>query len=96
LSLFGSLVGVSFSLSDMEENKSFSVGMDCPNSIMGGRNSIRLPTWDSPSEVAKLVMDCHDGEDSCRIAGGNVDVIARRAAELGSINLGVSLVTQRP
>jgi len=93
-SLFGSLIGVSFSLSELEDGPSFSVGMDCPNSIAGGRNSINLLPWDDPSGVANLANKGHDGENKCKIAKGKVDVVARRAATTGWINWGVCLVTQ--
>lgn len=96
LSLFGSLIGVSFSLSDVGDDNSFSVGMDCPNSIAGGRNSIKLLAEDNPSKVANMAEDCHDEHDSCRTASGRVDVEARRANGTRFVNWGVCLITQKP
>ncbi|KAK4182188.1 hypothetical protein QBC35DRAFT_549095 [Podospora australis] len=94
LSFFGSLIGVSFSLSGLADGPSFSVGMDCPNSALGGGNSIRLLAWDDPSGVAGKANDCHDEEDKCKIAKGKVDVVVRRASKTGSINWGMCLVTE--
>lgn len=94
-SLFGSLIGVSFSLSEMKDRPSFSVGMDCPNSLLGGLNSINLLACNDPSGVADLANKGHDGENNCMIANDKVDVVARRAATTGSINWGVCLVTQK-
>ncbi|KAI1461866.1 hypothetical protein F4805DRAFT_185415 [Annulohypoxylon moriforme] len=95
IGFFGSLVGISYTLTGLKGSPCFSVGMDCPNSVFGGTNSIKLLLGDDPSGVAGQAMDCHDEEGQGQISGADVSIMTRRAARLGSINWGICVVTEK-
>lgn len=67
----------------------FSVGMDCPNTILGGRNSIRV-TSGSAKQAAQLANDSHTDDESVTVGAARVRV--RRAAALGSTNYGICVI----
>lgn len=53
LGTYGSAFGVSFDAG----NGNFSVGMDCPNSLMGGNNSIEVHNQEHAQRACKMATD---------------------------------------
>ncbi|THH28221.1 hypothetical protein EUX98_g5969 [Antrodiella citrinella] len=82
---YGSCMGIQFKSCGQK----FSVGMDCPNTIFGGTNSIRVTTG-SAKEVANLASKSGNAEESINV--GFVKCTVSRAAKLGNINYGVCVI----
>lgn len=93
LSFFGSLVGISFKLTQLKNSPCLSVGMDCPNSFFGGTNSIRVVPRDDPYEAAGKAMDSHNTSETAHIPGSDVDVLVKRS-ENGPVNWGICHVKE--
>jgi hypothetical protein len=79
----GSQFGAGFSTSTGD----LSVGMDCPNSLFGGRNSIRLVKGLDPSEATHLADTSRNSDDELIFADGAMTSV-RRANQWGNINYG--------
>jgi hypothetical protein len=77
---FGSLVGVEFT----KGQDNFAIGMDCPNSGIGGTNSIRVGSGDA-YETAMLAKTSNSETDNISFSGG---VAVKRAKRWGNINWG--------
>ncbi len=60
--------------------------MDCPNTIFGGTNCIRV-TPKTAKEAAKLANDSGYATESIRV--GSYRCAVSRAAMLGSVNYGI-------
>lgn len=67
----------------------FAVGMDCPNTIFGGTNSICVTTK-TAKDAAQLANDTGTAEQYITV--GAVRCTVRRAAALGSTNYGLCLI----
>lgn len=85
LGLFGSLFGATFRL-DNRTNDEFSVAMDCPLTIFGGTNSIRVSAGKNAKATAWLAGECGNEEDQAVSDGMTVAARARRAMGLGNAN----------
>ncbi|KAI9875968.1 MAG: hypothetical protein M1830_007667 [Pleopsidium flavum] len=84
---YGSEFGASFTRAGAD----FSVGMDCPNSAFGGRNSIRVTPGLDSRKAAELAGDSRNEEDQF-LSEGNGRTSVRRANPWGNINWGVCLI----
>lgn len=65
--------------------------MDCPNSILGGTNSIRLCLGIDPTGAAQLANDCSQSDDEFKSANNGVTHV-KRADGWGNINWGICLM----
>ncbi|KAI0355535.1 hypothetical protein OH77DRAFT_1521084 [Trametes cingulata] len=88
MGFFGSLLGVAFSVGG---RAGFSVGMDCPLTVLGGTNSIRVVAGGDAEKAAGLASDSGNEEDTAWI-DGLVRVTVKRANAMGSVNWGVCIV----
>ncbi|KAH9853537.1 hypothetical protein C2E23DRAFT_109560 [Lenzites betulinus] len=86
IGFYGSCMGMDFRFSTGQR---FAVGMDCPNTILGGTNSI-VVTPGSAKDAAKLANDNGTAEQSITV--GPYRCTVRRAAALGSTNYGLFLI----
>ncbi|KAI9876843.1 MAG: hypothetical protein M1830_005477 [Pleopsidium flavum] len=84
---YGSEFGASFTRAGAD----FSVGMDCPNSAFGGRNSIRVTPGLDARKAAELAGDSRN-EDDQFLSEENGRTSVRRANPWGNINWGVCLI----
>jgi hypothetical protein len=76
--------GTSFGLTFKRNGGSLSVGMDCPNSLLGGRNSISLLQGDDKKAAEKQARDSHNKESEIEMSSGKSH--ARIASKYGNIN----------
>jgi hypothetical protein len=83
LGLYGSLFGATFKVGN---DDSFSVGMDCPLTIFGGTNSIRVTLGTDAKAVAWLAGGSGNEEDKADSASKKYSASARRALGLGNVN----------
>jgi len=87
--LYGTTFGICLSAtrkpSSGTKTENFCVGMDCPLTVLGGTNSIRLLYGSDPAQAAKLADASGNEEDklSSQYSGS---VLARRAAQWGNVN----------
>ena len=86
--LYGSLFGLDFSF---EGGEAFAVGMDCPLTVLGGTNSVRVFGSAGAGKAAKLANDSGYSEDSV-VLGSGKKVSIKRASGSGSVNWGVCVV----
>ncbi len=85
INFYGSCMGIT----PMSPGQKFSVGMDCPNTIFGGTNSIRL-TSGTAKTAADLAASSGNATESITV--GSVRLTASCAAKLGSINYGIYFI----
>ncbi|KAI0469658.1 hypothetical protein GGR56DRAFT_662253 [Xylariaceae sp. FL0804] len=84
LGTYGSAFGVSFGTGD----ENFSIGMDCPNSLLGGNNSIEVHNQEHAQRACQMALDSgclHGWTDKPR-----VDV--KIADHWGNVNFGRAIV----
>ncbi|KAI0832360.1 hypothetical protein BC628DRAFT_1346352 [Trametes gibbosa] len=86
IGFYGSCMGIDFRF---PSGHRFAVGMDCPNTILGGRNST-VVTTKSAKDAAELANDTHTSAQS--IGVGPYKCTIRRAAALGSTNYAVCVI----
>ncbi|KAH9853427.1 hypothetical protein C2E23DRAFT_859026 [Lenzites betulinus] len=86
IGFYGSCMGMAFRFSTGQR---FAVGMDCPNTIIGGTNSIVITTR-SAQDAAQLANDNGTADQSITV--GPYKCTVRRAAALGSVNYGLCLI----
>lgn len=90
LGFFGSTAGVSFQSVDIDET--FSFGVDCPNTIVGGNNAIHVYANQDADYAAKNVDQSGAKKDlSINLNGGKCTVA--KADNWGNVNYCTCLVT---
>ena len=82
IGFYGSTLGVGFRRN--VDNQYWSIGMDCPNTALGGTNGIQLRNGDDPRLVAELVNVSSKDTDTIRV--GPETCTVSRADPWGSIN----------
>lgn len=88
MGFFGSNAGVAFKAPS--DGTEFSVGVDCPNSIMGGTNCIRIRAGSDAQSAAMSAASTGYSTESVKVNGHNC--VASRASPLGSINYAICSV----
>lgn len=91
---YGSTVGVVF----QSGNSDFSIGLDCPNTVIGGNNAIRpfaVTSGTGTADAAQAAADNTDGTgqsgESITVNGGTCTVV--RAHEWGNVNYALCSLT---
>ena len=72
------------------DDTKFSVGVDCPNSILGGTNSICVKAGSDAMSAANSAASSGHSTESIKVNGHNC--VASRASPWGSINYGICSV----
>ena len=78
--------GTSFSLTLGRNGGDVTIGMDCPNSLFGGRNSVVLVGGSDRKDTEFKARNCHDKDATVEMSTGKT--VARIASKYGNINWG--------
>lgn len=78
--------GTTFALTFHRNGEDVTVGMDCPNSFFGGRNSVCVLQGNDKQAVVKKVDDTHDKDSMVQMSSGNT--VARIVSKYGNVNWG--------
>lgn len=76
--------GTSFGLTFQRHGGEVSVGMDCPNSLLGGRNSVSLMEGGDRKAVEKQARISHNKDSAIDMPTGKTT--ARISSKYGNIN----------
>ena len=76
--------GTSFGLTFHRNGGEVSMGMDCPNSLLGGRNAVSLRADSDAKAADKKARDTHDKD--CDISQSTGKTVARIPSKYGNVN----------
>lgn len=88
IGFYGSTVGLALKRSS--DAATFSIGLDCPNTLLGGTNCCRIINGNDAKKACLLANDSGVGEETVYL--GNSSVTIRRASKWGSVNYSIASI----